>query len=867
MESEPRRTVLIVDPDAAESVAIAKSLKKLGCEPKSCIDIHSAISVAKSDRPALVISSAELLDADGFTLCDQLKSDADTKSIPVVLLCDEAQTTLADRHRESPAAADAYLFRPLSVTAILQRVAKYLVAEEPSEDEPPPESEVFEVELADVEDADVEETEVEAPEKPKRPPPPRRGATTAPEAPAASEPAAAKEPAAEEPPAAAPEPPPEAKPIEAEPDLSGMVPRAPRLPKIDLGDGEPEPHHTPTPPETVVAAEDEPTETKEAAPAVAEPPRPRTPSIAPPPRPSIPPVATPSMSPRASAKSIFPSATPSMRAGGVGTKDFLELREQLTLKEREILKLRDEMQHLKKDHHDHAERAEGLRQANLGLIEKLNERDEQLAQVETLRAQVAAALADKELAHKKGETFATKAERLKQLEAQAREELNAEKERTKALLAAHTKKLEGLAAEHSAVAERLSMESADRARKELEEERKRERAELDDALEKALIEQHDKHHGEVNELKATHEALVGELRADLQKAKERIEQAEPHQAKALEDQKKAHDEALEAERVRARDELIDARTQAKKELAKARTQADHDLEVAQSQAERQLAEVKEKLVADHAADKARTLDTLRAELERDLRDRYEKERVEALASALSKAEDKASRALAENESALRAEFDKKYADLRTSLETEATAIKVATEDRNERALAELKSAHEKELREASANVVATAKKEREELEAKLRAEKAQALVEAKAAADAELETLEKMTDVQLVDMMRERDKAREEASATKALLEQEKKAHESAGRTIKAQIDTLRETIATREIAIAKLEGDLATRTQELEKTRADLTELSARVESVEERRKRDREALDRARDSLVEAMRGVDLARDNEVK
>jgi hypothetical protein len=139
---------------------------------------------------------------------------------------------------------------------------------------------------------------------------------------------------------------------------------------------------------------------------------------------------------------------------------------------------------------------------------------------------------------------------------------------------------------------------------------------------------------------------------------------------------------------------------------------------------------------------------------------------------------------------------------------------------------------------------------RNELVAKLTAEKDAALEEARQAADAELRALEKMSDLQLADMMRERNKAREDAEKFSARLDTTKIDHERAIEALRAEHAS---SFGNAGQEIARLEHALATET--------------ARREAAEQRLTRDREILTRARDSLAEAMRSVDIARDPDQK
>jgi CheY-like chemotaxis protein len=149
------KVVLIVDPDGVESGALGRSLRQLGCEAQSCLDMHAALIAARAERPALVVSSAELLDGDGFNLCDQLRAEPTLAGVPIVLLCAPSVASIVKAHARSAKRADAYLMRPLSIASIVERVATFL-----GED--------------DDDELSLNTAQVVAPPSTPRPPPPKR---------------------------------------------------------------------------------------------------------------------------------------------------------------------------------------------------------------------------------------------------------------------------------------------------------------------------------------------------------------------------------------------------------------------------------------------------------------------------------------------------------------------------------------------------------------------------------------------------------------------------------------------------------------------------------------------------------------------
>jgi len=72
------------------------------------------------ERPDVVVLDVAVWGLDGYELCRTLKSDPDTADIVVVMLTGRAQR--ADRERGLAAGADAYITKPFSPGALLERL-------------------------------------------------------------------------------------------------------------------------------------------------------------------------------------------------------------------------------------------------------------------------------------------------------------------------------------------------------------------------------------------------------------------------------------------------------------------------------------------------------------------------------------------------------------------------------------------------------------------------------------------------------------------------------------------------------------------------------------------------------------------------
>ncbi|PJB33409.1 MAG: response regulator, partial [Deltaproteobacteria bacterium CG_4_9_14_3_um_filter_51_14] len=81
-----KKYVLVVDddPDLVETVGMM--LESKGCEVGRAYDGVEAEESIKMRRPDLIVLDVMMPRKDGYVLCAELKADAKTRDIPVVLL-------------------------------------------------------------------------------------------------------------------------------------------------------------------------------------------------------------------------------------------------------------------------------------------------------------------------------------------------------------------------------------------------------------------------------------------------------------------------------------------------------------------------------------------------------------------------------------------------------------------------------------------------------------------------------------------------------------------------------------------------------------------------------------------------------------
>ncbi len=116
--------ILIADSDDDTRSLYRESLTLAGCDVVDAADGRDASVKALSHRPAVVITETRLPIFDGYALCEVLRRDSMTRSVPILVVTTEMRPTELARARA--AGADSVLNKPVSLDALLKEVQRLL---------------------------------------------------------------------------------------------------------------------------------------------------------------------------------------------------------------------------------------------------------------------------------------------------------------------------------------------------------------------------------------------------------------------------------------------------------------------------------------------------------------------------------------------------------------------------------------------------------------------------------------------------------------------------------------------------------------------------------------------------------------------
>jgi two-component system phosphate regulon response regulator PhoB len=122
MVAEP--IVLVVEDDPSQREVLAYNIEAEGYRVVTASNGEEALLSVKDESPDLVVLDWMLPNVSGIEVCRQLKRDATSAKLPVIML--SARSEEDDRVRGLETGADDYIVKPYSVAELLARIRTQL---------------------------------------------------------------------------------------------------------------------------------------------------------------------------------------------------------------------------------------------------------------------------------------------------------------------------------------------------------------------------------------------------------------------------------------------------------------------------------------------------------------------------------------------------------------------------------------------------------------------------------------------------------------------------------------------------------------------------------------------------------------------
>jgi len=117
-------TVLIVEDNEPSRDALARRLERRGYTALMAVDGTQGVSLARSAKPDLILMDLGLPGIDGWEATNRLKSDRETRDIPVIVLSAHAMTN--DRDLALAAGGDDFDTKPVQFQRLIEKIEALL---------------------------------------------------------------------------------------------------------------------------------------------------------------------------------------------------------------------------------------------------------------------------------------------------------------------------------------------------------------------------------------------------------------------------------------------------------------------------------------------------------------------------------------------------------------------------------------------------------------------------------------------------------------------------------------------------------------------------------------------------------------------
>jgi two-component system, cell cycle response regulator DivK len=120
--------VLVIEDNDSNMTLATFLLKSVGHTVLCAADAEEGLAMARAERPDLILMDIQLPGMDGLEATALLKSDASTRTVPVIALT--ALAMKGDEERIRGAGCDGYIAKPMRYKEFLETVSRFLPSPE-----------------------------------------------------------------------------------------------------------------------------------------------------------------------------------------------------------------------------------------------------------------------------------------------------------------------------------------------------------------------------------------------------------------------------------------------------------------------------------------------------------------------------------------------------------------------------------------------------------------------------------------------------------------------------------------------------------------------------------------------------------------
>ena len=117
-------TVLVIEDSLTDMEVLSSCLRRGGLDVETASNGDEASAKISSQKLDVIVLDIVLPDKSGFELCRELKAEAETKKIPIVICSTKASEM--DKFWGMKQGADAYLAKPVDQEQLLKTVKQLI---------------------------------------------------------------------------------------------------------------------------------------------------------------------------------------------------------------------------------------------------------------------------------------------------------------------------------------------------------------------------------------------------------------------------------------------------------------------------------------------------------------------------------------------------------------------------------------------------------------------------------------------------------------------------------------------------------------------------------------------------------------------
>jgi len=118
--------VLVFESDSAFASELRNELGNLGCATTVVEDGNLGLQQAAAEKPDLILLSIELPRMNGFSVCNKLKKDPSLKDIPLIIMSSESSEETFEQHKKLRTRAEDYVHKPVAFGELLQHIQSFV---------------------------------------------------------------------------------------------------------------------------------------------------------------------------------------------------------------------------------------------------------------------------------------------------------------------------------------------------------------------------------------------------------------------------------------------------------------------------------------------------------------------------------------------------------------------------------------------------------------------------------------------------------------------------------------------------------------------------------------------------------------------